>query len=194
MSSILLHKNEEEKVAFMFYWEEFLAKVLGKKDWGSHMYYKTISEATNPKTHKPLCTPHDEAKAIVIWENNEKKWPEMYSFAQKGEKQPIKGGKYTTVDSGQNEHSAWDQAGLDSFADKKKKIKEAWADEHKDKIEALEKRTLGLLRKKKGLVCDSAGEQKKLSKANKRRAKNNLPAINPLKRKINSVLSDDEDD
>lgn len=196
MSFVLLHKNEDEKALFMWYWQEFLSKVLGKRDWGNHMHYKCISDVLNPKTGKALCTPHDEAKAIVVWENNEEKWPEMFELTKKnpGGKQPIKGGKYTTVDSGQNEHSAWEQAGLDSFAEKKKQIKEAWDNERSEDIKTLEKKTLGLLREKKGLVCGSAAEQKKLAKQNSRRAKNSLPPINPLKRKISSILSDDEDD
>ena len=175
--------------------------VLGTGDWGptNNMYYTTLREATAVTSFtsgKSLTTPQHEAKGILVWANNMEKWIKQAAWMEKnqGKKLPIKGGKYTATDSGQNEYTAWSDEGLQLYKDTKKKVKEAWGEEHQDKIMALEKKTLAALRQKNGLRCETHEEEQKLNKKNKRRQKNNMEEVAAKKPKFTSLIDDDDEE
>lgn len=196
-------KDERERDLFVWYWENFLPKVFGTADWGptSNMYYKTIIDcriSTSYSTRKRLSTPYHEAKAVIIWENNEEKWEKLWDFVQEnpGKHQPNMGGKWTDTDSGQSDYTAWKDEGLQAYNTAKEEVRVAWKD--KMVVRTLEEKCLEYLRVKYQFECSCFEEERKLIKKNKRRAANQKDAVQPKKRKVLSTInladSEDEDE
>ena len=192
---------------FQWYWEKFLSKVFGVSDWGANnnMYYITVMEcriSTQYSTKRRLATPFHEAKAIIIWWNNEEKWKYLYEWTQKpenqGQSQPSVGGLWTDNEQGQQENCAWKAEGVAEYNKASKEIGDAWVS-NKAQVKAMEKQFLEHLRKKKKLECDNYDQEQKLKKRNKRRLANQKP---PAENKKQCVLStttiagwnDDEED
>lgn len=197
-------QNPAEWELFQWYWEHFLKMALGPTEWGpnNNMYYSLIMDAktvTQFSEGKRLTTPMHEAKAITIWENNRQKWIDLKKWVGEnpGKKQPTTGGKWSPVDSGQNDNGAWLDEGIQFYKDVKKQVADFW--KHDKELEespilALEKATLIELRKKHGLVCRSHMEEKRHTKNNKRRKQNNQEALPEPKRAKAATGYDDDDD
>ena len=179
-----------------------LSKVFTTSEWGptNHMYYCTIMgcKVSNSYSNgkKGLTTPMHEAKALVVWQNNYAKWIKLHSWCQleenRGKPQPTLPGLWTTNEQGQTEYTAWAEEGLLKYQEAKTEIKNAWKEENMPKINELEKKMLVHLREMHGLVCQNHDEEKQLKKRNSRRAKRNQAAVDVKRRKIHSVVDDDD--
>lgn len=152
----------EDDDACIWYWDKIMPKVLGKDAWSDKVrYYQSIS-SLKTDDNKRLVTASTEAMAVIVWENNEKKWPELWEWCQKpenrGKKQPNWNGKWSITDGGHHDRCAWDPRGLEQFNTYKKQIRHARIGPDKDnpdrekekKYLAWEAKVLGLVRKKMG--------------------------------------------
>ena len=107
---------------------------------------------------------------VVVWENNYDRWHALHAFgidpANKGKKQPIMNGKYTTVDDGQKEFGGWSEEGLERYNEVKKKIGAHLKDPSR---QSMEKNILKKLRAKYKIECVDADLEKRLAKQRKKR-------------------------
>ena len=191
---------------FQWYWEKFLSKVFGVSDWGpnNNMYYITVMDcriSTQYSKKKRLTTPFHEAKAIIIWWNNEEKWESLHKWTQQpenhGKSQPNIGGLWTDNESGQIENCAWKPEGVAEYNRASREIGDEWVSK-KPQIKAFERKFLAHLRKEKNFECDSYDQEQKLKKRNKRRLANQKPPAENKKRCVLSTTTisgwDDDDE
>lgn len=195
--------DDDEMGMFMFYWTEILPKMVGSANWGKETkYYTTISKAkTKEDKPKRLITYSHEAMICVIWENNEKKWPELHEWKSKpenkGKDMPNMNGKYTITDGGQNEWGGWKAEGVEAYLAYGEEIK---AGRKNPNCSQLEEITLQTLRISVGIDCVDHDTQMRRNRAKKRRKTNSEEPVDephqPIQRVVRSALneSDDEDE
>jgi hypothetical protein len=111
-------ETEREKEAFFWFFGEFLACVVGKRQWSAHKQYQLISQATMTGSSDKLVTISDEAFALLMYENYFDKWTTQAN-AQEGQsvqrERKVIRGKYTLQNSGTSKYGGWSHDGMKRF-------------------------------------------------------------------------------
>jgi hypothetical protein len=182
-----------------WYWEEAIGCVTGRVGpWNkTNKYYQPISMVKAEHNDKlPLVNPSHEAMICTVYKNNYEKWKDHVEKLKDDVNYKPKhneGGLWTTTDSGQNEHCAWDQEGLDYYADTADAIKKDRQTNRQPRLEK-EKEILAILRSAKGLQCQDERAEKRRRQAEKRALKANRQVKEPPTKKTRTMVIEEEEE
>lgn len=121
--------NDEEVVAFKWYWEVALRKIGGVLPWSERIrHFTTISRAVCPQDPSLLWMDiSTEAFLVLLWENCLPKWTETLAWKKANpSKKAVKRSKttknmkqfkakFTTQDGGQKPFGGWGPTGITRF-------------------------------------------------------------------------------
>ena len=110
-------QTEEEKEAFLWFADELLECVCGKRAWGTRKKYRaTISNATSNDTGDFIVSVSDEAFALLLYEAYIDKWIKRYHEDRRGEARSKRiVGRYTKTDGSSAEYGGWSEEGILRF-------------------------------------------------------------------------------
>ena len=124
------------------YVDVILMKVVGKDHWDKSIrLYQTVSKAEHKDRlkFKACITPGSEAFVYLLYENCFRKWDYMVEKTQKNEKMDkvflVHMCVHTTCTAGQNMWGGWTEEGRVRFQEIKKKVIDARARDHVEKME-----------------------------------------------------------
>ena len=173
--------NLVELAIFKWYWVKLIGRVCGRTWNESKYYFHTICNAMqDADPEHPMVAPSTEAFLLVIYENNEKKWPHQRTWkskngnanlpprSRKNRNQAHMTTKWTNTDKGQQPYGGWDSGALQQMHKYKNKIARR-RKYYQDEINELESKMLKILRKENNIDSETSEEERNKKRKKKRK-------------------------